>query len=322
MKRILYSISIGTLALALTAWGEQVQGTTNVRTKARGAVSAHRAGTGGNVRSSAAMRTRASVSPRGFQPRASATVRERNMAGVRPTASRGEVTAAYRQRNAAVARERSTAMARERNTAVTRERNAAVARERNAAVARQRSTAMTNERNARLSRERNLAMNRQRNATFARGRNMAFTHRQSVANARVTNNWQGARFSGRSYAAFRNYQRQWHDRGWWRSHYDRIVFVNGGWWYWNAGYWFPAWGYDPYAYYSYDGPIYGYNGLPPNQVVVDVQAQLQRDGYYSGPVDGALGPMTRQAIAAYQADHGLAITSAVDEPTLSSLGLA
>jgi len=49
---------------------------------------------------------------------------------------------------------------------------------------------------------------------------------------------------------------------------------------------------------------------------------LQRDGYYSGPIDGVLGPMTRQAIAAFQADHGLAITSAVDEPTLASLGLA
>jgi len=57
-------------------------------------------------------------------------------------------------------------------------------------------------------------------------------------------------------------------------------------------------------------------------VVVNVQAQLQRDGYYSGPIDGVLGPMTRRAIAAFQADHGLAITSAVDEPTLASLGLA
>jgi peptidoglycan hydrolase-like protein with peptidoglycan-binding domain len=34
-----------------------------------------------------------------------------------------------------------------------------------------------------------------------------------------------------------------------------------------------------------------------------------------------LGPMTREAIAAYQADNGLAVTSAIDEPTLATLGL-
>ena len=54
---------------------------------------------------------------------------------------------------------------------------------------------------------------------------------------------------------------------------------------------------------------------------MNVQEQLARDGYYTGPIDGDLGPMTRQAIADFQADHGLAITSAVDEPTLASLGL-
>jgi peptidoglycan hydrolase-like protein with peptidoglycan-binding domain len=52
-----------------------------------------------------------------------------------------------------------------------------------------------------------------------------------------------------------------------------------------------------------------------------VQSQLQREGYYDGPIDGVLGPMTRQAIAAFQDDHGLAVTSAVDEPTLETLGL-
>jgi hypothetical protein len=41
--------------------------------------------------------------------------------------------------------------------------------------------------------------------------------------------------------------------------------VNNGWYYWNAGYWFPAWGYAPSVSYVYDGPIYGYNGLSPDQ---------------------------------------------------------
>jgi hypothetical protein len=138
----------------------------------------------------------------------------------------------------------------------------------------------------------------------------------------VTNNWRGNQFSGRQYAAFRDYHRTWHDRDWWRHHYTRIIFVSGGWWYWNTGYWYPAWGYDSYAYYPYDGPIYGYANLTPDRVVSEVQAQLQRDGYYGGPIDGELGPMTRQAIADFQADNGLAITSTVDEPTLETLGIS
>jgi hypothetical protein len=163
----------------------------------------------------------------------------------------------------------------------------------------------------------NVAVNRDRN--FGTNRNVTV---RGKANATVTNNWRSAQFSGRQYAAFRDYHRTWHDRGWWRSHYSRIIFVGGGWWYWNAGYWYPAWGYDPYAYYPYDGPIYGYGDLGPDQIVSEVQAQLQRDGYYNGPIDGILGPVTREAIAAFQADNGLAVTSTVDEPTLSSLGLA
>jgi hypothetical protein len=128
--------------------------------------------------------------------------------------------------------------------------------------------------------------------------------------------WQGA-----SYTPFRSYTSQWHDRDWWRNHHSRIVFVFGSPYFWDAGYWYPAWGYYPNAYYAYDGPIYGYNDLPPDQVVANVQAALQAQGYYHGAVDGLLGPLTRAAIADYQRDHGLYITSAIDEPTLSSLGM-
>jgi Putative peptidoglycan binding domain len=130
-------------------------------------------------------------------------------------------------------------------------------------------------------------------------------------------NWQG-----RDYWAFRNYRSAWHDRGWWHNHYNRVVFVYGGWYAWNAGWWYPAWGYAPNAYYAYDGPIYAYNNLPPDQVVANVQAALQQQGYYQGDVDGLLGPLTREAIAGYQADHGLYTTSAIDQPTLESLGMS
>src|SRR5437899_1778770 len=127
-------------------------------------------------------------------------------------------------------------------------------------------------------------------------------------------NWQG-----QHYTVFRNYKSEWHDQNWWHSHHNRIVFVFGSPYYWNAGYWFPAWGYNPNAYYAWDGPIYAYNNLPPDQVIANVQAALQQQGYYQGEVDGLLGPLTRAAVADYQRDHGLYITSAIDRPTLSSL---
>ncbi len=130
-------------------------------------------------------------------------------------------------------------------------------------------------------------------------------------------NWQGS-----SYTVFRNYTPQWHDQVWWRSHHNRVVFVFGGWYAWNAGWWIPAWGYAPNAYYAYDGPIYGYNNLPPDQVIANVQTALQQQGYYQGEVDGLLGPQTRAAIADYQRANGLTETAAVDQPTLQSLGMA
>jgi putative peptidoglycan binding protein len=142
----------------------------------------------------------------------------------------------------------------------------------------------------------------------------------------VTNNWRGSSFSGQQYAAFRNYQSQWHDGDWWRHHHDQIVFVfvfaQPFPFFFDAGYWYPAWGYYPGAYYPYDGPIYGYNDLPPDEVIANVQTELYNEGYYNGPIDGVLGPDTRAAIADYQRDHGLAITAAIDEPTVASLGLA
>jgi peptidoglycan hydrolase-like protein with peptidoglycan-binding domain len=98
--------------------------------------------------------------------------------------------------------------------------------------------------------------------------------------------------------------------------------VFGGPYYWNSGYWFPAWGYDPGASYAYDGPIYAYNNLPPDQVVANVQAALQQQGYYRGDVDGLLGPLTRAAVATYQRDRGLHVTSAIDQPTLEALGMS
>jgi len=144
----------------------------------------------------------------------------------------------------------------------------------------------------------------------------------STVKYRPSSHIQGSQtWQGSNYTAFRSYTSQWHDRNWWGSRYNRIVFSFGAPYYWDANYWYPAWGYDRYANYYYDGPIYAYNDLPPDQVIANVQAAMQAQGYYQGEVDGILGPRTRAAIAGYQRDHGLYITSAIDEPTLASLGM-
>jgi hypothetical protein len=132
------------------------------------------------------------------------------------------------------------------------------------------------------------------------------------------------RWQGPQYEVFRSYHPERHDQGWYRSHYSRVELIGGGYYFFNNGFWAPAWGYDPSAeYYAYDGPIYvGHHAEPPDKVIADVQGVLQQMGYYTGEVDGLLGPLTREALTAYQADQGLPATAVIDQPTLDSLGLA
>ena len=132
-------------------------------------------------------------------------------------------------------------------------------------------------------------------------------------------NWQGAH-----YAAFRDYHCEWHDHDWWHANYGaNLVLIAGGWYFLNNGFWAPAWGYNPaQAYYPYNGPIYAYHNLPPDQVIANVQANLQQQGYYTGEVDGLLGPLTQEALVNYQNANGLAPTGSIDEPTLDALGMS
>ena len=148
-----------------------------------------------------------------------------------------------------------------------------------------------------------------------------FAHRGHYRVAGYGHHWRAAHWRS-SYHVFHGYRRVWHDRVWWGSHYDVVVF-GGGWgpWYWDSGYWYPAWGYHPGFYFGWDIPIYSYANLPPDQVVVHVQEALQDQGYYQGEVDGQLGQITRDALANYQQDHQLEVTAAIDEPTVQSLGL-
>ena len=239
MKGILYSICIGSLALALTAQGEEIQGTANVDTKGKPRTTSR-------VHATTAPRTHVAVSN---------TRMQQNMAGTRV---------------------RAHTVTPQTSTRATVNRN----------------NMPTNRVRALNERERNVTVNQNANL---RNR-ISFSQAVSL------------------------HRHEFHNRDWWRRHFQ-VVIINNNAFFFDAGFWFPAWGYFPGAYYPYDGPIYGYNGLTPDQVVVNVQLQLQRDGYYAGPIDGVLGPMTRHSIAAFQADHGLAVTAAIDQTTVSTLGL-
>lgn len=69
----------------------------------------------------------------------------------------------------------------------------------------------------------------------------------------------------------------------------------------------------PREYYSTQG--YG------NSTDVAVQRALSRRGYYRGPIDGAIGPMSHRSIARYQRDNGLSATGYINSSLLRSLGL-
>ena len=106
MKRVLYSICIGSLALALTAWGQQGSSTTTVKTKAtkQGAVSAQT-----TTSAKTATRTSGSMAGTRFHQRANVS------AGARSSAMRNtSANARIRARNATM-----TNRSRERNIAMT-----------------------------------------------------------------------------------------------------------------------------------------------------------------------------------------------------------
>jgi hypothetical protein len=320
MKRIVFLTCIGSLALALTAWGAPNKPATKSPRKTVSAPSMSRGG--GHAMSHAApMRT--SRGGGHAMSHVAPTKSSRGFSGARMRTSPIATNSAriHARNNVAVKHERS--INRANTTAL---RNSRVNTQRNSRL----EAAQSAKANAKFNRVE-AARTANANANFGRGANgvvnrggniQGVTNQAAIpqTNTPIVNNWQNV--SGQNYAAFRDYRRQWHDRNWWQNNYSRIILVGGGWWYWNSGYWYPAWGYDPYyTYYPYDGPIYGYGDLTPDRIIINVQTQLRNDGYYVGAIDGILGRQTRRAIAAFQADHGLAVTSAVDEPTLATLGL-
>jgi hypothetical protein len=160
--------------------------------------------------------------------------------------------------------------------------------------------------------------------------NLQTNNKQIVINKYKTVNFNGNykiagayKWKGPKYSVFVNYHPLWQSQWWWSHHYNHIVFIYGGWYYWNSNYWYPAWGYAPDSVYVYDGPVYASSpSEDPGQVIANVQSALQQQGYYQGDIDGILGPETRAALAEYQTAQGIEPTGAVDEPTLETLGMA
>jgi len=57
----------------------------------------------------------------------------------------------------------------------------------------------------------------------------------------------------------------------------------------------------------------------PTSDVAAAQQRLKDRGYYSGPVDGVIGPNTEAALRAYQRDQRLTVTGKLDSQTLHAL---
>jgi hypothetical protein len=56
-----------------------------------------------------------------------------------------------------------------------------------------------------------------------------------------------------------------------------------------------------------------------SSIAINVQRRLTEQGYYRGPIDGDIGPGTRNAIANYQSDYGLRVTGRINNALLASL---
>lgn len=118
--------------------------------------------------------------------------------------------------------------------------------------------------------------------------------------------------------AFRSYPRS----------YYRLSRGNG----WRGYGWYFG---PPNVSYYYETPgVYYYNTLsavpssyasltysPTSSLDYEVQRALAEFGYYDGPLDGDIGPMSRMAIANFQADNGLEPTGIIDEVLLDYLGI-
>ena len=160
------------------------------------------------------------------------------------------------------------------------------------------------------------------NAQHAGAINLIGKHRLDPQSSARLRNWGGnVSSTAQAHQNHLNNCHNHHNHNWWHNHCAAFIFWDWGWWGWWDGWWYPAWGYDAYSYYGYNEPIYGEGDFSPEQIIASVQVALQQRGYYQYAIDGRMGPQTRSAIARYQRDNRMSITSEVDPATLGSLGI-
>jgi len=120
--------------------------------------------------------------------------------------------------------------------------------------------------------------------------------------------------------------------GGWHRGYGRRgnVYIAGG-YPWYGGYYDWPYYYGDYPYnwdYSYGEPgvVYGTPYVERRVTVythgggiAEVQRMLKHEGFYTGSIDGIIGPETRAAIRAFQASHGLRVTGRIDASLMHSL---
>ena len=167
-------------------------------------------------------------------------------------------------------------------------------------------------------------------------------HFSSMSRGGQTFTRSGATYSGRNWSG-RNWSgNNWSGSNWsgnWRHHHNNndVIFIGSfGFPYWGSGLGYPygyygyGYGYGyPYGYDYYGGSAYGYGdqgygygdqgygygnqgygygdqgyGYGDRSRVAQLQRRLARAGYYSGAIDGIMGPQTRRAIRAYERSHG------------------
>ena len=112
----------------------------------------------------------------------------------------------------------------------------------------------------------------------------------------------GEHFGGAAHFGGSRHDRDWggdgHRRAYW---YDYLPYYGD-------------WGYSDMAYST---PYYNEY----DSTVIAVQKALAREGYYHGPIDGALDLITEDAIAQFDRDHHLPVSYAIDQPLLDLLGV-
>ena len=75
-----------------------------------------------------------------------------------------------------------------------------------------------------------------------------------------------------------------------------------------------------------EGTQYGtasHPGTPDSERITQIQQALKDKGFYSGPVDGVMGPDTRNAIRSFQQANNLHVTAdrSMDDNTRRALGI-